>query len=258
LTNTPGTVVWQEPSAATVQAQPNAGYLLTNTQIVTLTLPASPSIGSVVQVAGVGGGGWILAQNAAQYISGSFIPVWSAIGAPNESWSSIATSSDGTKLAAVVEGGGIYTSVNSGIKWTQQIPAPYEVWSSIASSSDGTHLAAVDDFGDIYTSINFGTNWTLQTNVLAAQEEGGFTAIVSSSDGTMLALVFNGGGIYTSSNSGTNWTQQSGTSLPFSSSATTIGTAGFLQGAAGTSIQLIYVGGGKFAVFSQQGTIYDH
>jgi hypothetical protein len=425
LTNTPGSVLWQAAAAASLQAQANTGYLLTNSQLVTLTLPASPNIGSVVQVAGVGSGGWLLAQNAGQWISGSFIPLWAAMGAPNDlDWSSIASSSNGTKLAAVASGNGIYTSINSGANWTHQISAPNEPWVSIASSSDGTKLAAADDAGDIYTSINSGTNWALQfsapgeawqsiasssdgtklavvatsggiytsinsgsnwtlqfsargedwqslasssdgtllsvvvfnggiytsinsgtnwTQQLSAPSEGwdsissssdgtrlaavdggggiftsinsgtnwtlqfsapdeAWQSIASSSDGTKLAVVdeagdiytsinsgtnwtdhtnglisgFNGSnmasssdgthlaavagpnGIYTSINSGTNWTQQTRTFLPATSSATTIGTTGFLQGAAGTSIQLIYAGGGEFVEVSQLGTIYDH
>jgi photosystem II stability/assembly factor-like uncharacterized protein len=47
----------------------------------------------------------------------------------------IASSSDGTKLAAVVAGGGIYTSINSGTNWTQQTSAPIE--NSVFSESCG-------------------------------------------------------------------------------------------------------------------------
>ena len=59
------------------------------------------------------------------------------------SWQSIASSSDGTKLAAVVSGGFIYTSSDSGATWTERTAAGSRNWSSIASSSDGTKLAAV-------------------------------------------------------------------------------------------------------------------
>ena len=298
LTGVPGTVTWQAPSAATLQGQPNTGYVLTNTQLVTLTLPASPNIGDVVQVAGVGSGGWILAQNPGQSISGNFTPIWVGIGAPFTIWFSIVSSSNGTKLAAVVDGGGIYTSINSGANWTQQTSAPVTNWVSIGSSSDGTHLAAVVVVGGICTSINSGTNWTQQAGApvtnwqsiasssdgtkLAAMVNGGgiwtsinsgtnwtkqnrapadyWSSIASSSDGTHLAAVANGGGVYTSVNSGTNWTQQTGSGP--ASTATTIGTAGFLEGTPGTSIELIYTGGGNFMeVYNQVqpgARIYDH
>jgi len=67
-------------------------------------------------------------------------------------WQSVASSSDGTKLAAVVDGGGIYTSTDSGETWTQT-SAPYLGWQSVASSSDGNKLVAVVYGGGIYTGL---------------------------------------------------------------------------------------------------------
>jgi hypothetical protein len=72
-------------------------------------------------------------------------------------WHSIASSSDGTHLAAVeapfMSNGDIWTSSNSGVTWTDQISAGSRNWHSIASSSDGSHLAAVvTNGGDIWTA----------------------------------------------------------------------------------------------------------
>jgi hypothetical protein len=53
---------------------------------------------------------------------------------------------------AVVNGGSIYTSTDSGATWTAQANAPSTSWSSIASSADGTRLVAVVNGGKIYTS----------------------------------------------------------------------------------------------------------
>ena len=82
----------------------------------------------------------------------------------NRGWQSIASSADGTKLAAVVLGGQIYTSIDSGTNWTVQpvgLPASAE-WNSIASSADGTKLAAVMNRGQIYTSVGqAGANQTV-------------------------------------------------------------------------------------------------
>ena len=234
LTGVPGTVTWQAPSAATLQGQPNTGYVLTNTQLVTLTLPASPNIGDVVQVAGVGSGGWILAQNPGQSISGNFTPIWVGIGAPDTNWSSIASSSDGTHLAAMVDGGGIYTSINSGTNWTQQANAPFTSWFSIVSSSNGTKLAAVVDGGGIYTSINSGANWTQQTSAPVTN----WVSIGSSSDGTHLAAVVVVGGICTSINSGTNWTQQAG--------APVTNWQSISSSSDGTHLAAVVVGGGIY------------
>ena len=49
---------------------------------------------------------------------------WCQTAAPSEVWQSVASSSDGSKLAAVVQYGGIYTSTNSGATWTQATNAP--------------------------------------------------------------------------------------------------------------------------------------
>jgi hypothetical protein len=103
---------------------------------------------------------------------------------------SIASSSDGTKLAAGVRGGGIWISTNGGVTWTQT-SAPDEGWTSIASSWDGTKLAgAVDDFGGIHTSTDGGVTWTL-----TRAPSKGWDSIASSSDGTKLAAA--DGGIWT-------------------------------------------------------------
>jgi photosystem II stability/assembly factor-like uncharacterized protein len=118
---------------------------------------------------------------------------------PSKIFSSVASSSDGTKLVAVVHGGWIYTSVDSGVTWTPR-DSP-RTWTSVASSTNGTQLVAVDGApGQIYTSSDSGTNWT------ARDTNRTWQAVASSADGTKLvAAVFNGQ-IYTSTDSGTNWT----------------------------------------------------
>ena len=70
-------------------------------------------------------------------------------------WFDIASSSDGTKLVAVVQGGPIYTSTDSGATWTARTGSG--AWTSVASSSDGTKLiAGLTGNGYIYTSNNSG------------------------------------------------------------------------------------------------------
>ena len=104
-------------------------------------------------------------------------------------WLSVASSSDGSHLAAVVYGGGIYTSTNFGVTWTWQTSAPTgAAWCSVASSSDGSHLAAMVYPGGIYTSTNFGVNWTEQTG---APTNAYWRSVASSSDGSHLAAVVN-------------------------------------------------------------------
>ena len=129
LTNVPGAFFWVTVSNTSAQIQPNVGYIVTNnTAPVTLTLPSSPSAGDVYKVAGVGAGGWIIAQNANQMIavgnlSAAIGQSWKA-STSTLNWSSIASSADGTKLVATVNNGFIYTSTNSGATWTLHNSSP--------------------------------------------------------------------------------------------------------------------------------------
>ena len=77
------------------------------------------------------------------------------MSAPNAQWVSIASSSDGIKLAAVVLDGFIHTSTDSGATWTELPTSTSQNWRYIASSSDGTKLAAVVFNGGIST-FNLG------------------------------------------------------------------------------------------------------
>ena len=134
---------------------------------------------------------------------------WSPV-ATTRDWRSITSSSDGTKLAAVVYNGAskyIYTSTNSGASWTEQTAAGSRTWYSITSSSDGTKLAAVAVGGYIYTSTDSGVNWTERQPITGTIRN--WYSITSSSDGTKLAVVDYGGYIYTSTDSGVSWTARS-------------------------------------------------
>jgi len=212
LTNVPGAFFWVTVTATNAQSYPNVGYLCANdTTPVTIVLPASPSVGDVIKVAGVGGAGWILAQNASQTIlagnlSDSVGQSWTA-RAGSAAWSSVASSADGTKLVATVgnnlsASGYIYTSTDSGASWTPRDSA--RQWVAVASSTDGTKLVAANYSGSanpgIYTSANAGTNWTWQGSVSFC------CAVASSADGTKLVAAVQNGQLYTSVNSGVNWT----------------------------------------------------
>ena len=155
-----------------------------------------------IAMAGLGG-----LSHFAQALPGDY--VWQKAGTQGitgdqADWSSITSSADGTKLAAVVSGGSIYTSTDSGATWTEQTAAGSRDWISITASADGTKLAAVVGVGSIYTSTDSGATWTEQT----AAGSRYWYSITSSADGTKLAAVAYGGSIYTSTNSGTTWTQQ--------------------------------------------------
>jgi len=61
-------LVWNEVTGTSQAAAVNNGYITNNAGLVTVTLPSTAAVGSVVRVAGLGAGGWSIAQNASQYI----------------------------------------------------------------------------------------------------------------------------------------------------------------------------------------------
>ncbi len=140
---------------------------------------------------------------------------WTARDSTRE-WRRVASSSDGSKLVAVVYGGQIYTSTDYGVTWTARESA--RNWYGVASSSDGTKLVAVVNGGQIYTSTDSGATWT-------ARDSGrGWFGVASSSDGTNLVAVVNGGQIYTSTDSGANWTARASSALWMNVASSSDGT----------------------------------
>ena len=128
----------------------------------------------------------------------------SSVGTAN--WHALATSADGSKLFAGVDGGGsLYRSTDFGVTWSVIAGTSGKNWFSIASNIDGTKVVAVDRGGDIWTSTDSGSTW-IQRSVGAVRE---WESIAPSSDGVKLVAVAsngnNNGYIYTSSDSGATW-----------------------------------------------------
>jgi len=63
-----GGLTWSTVSGTTQAAAVNNGYFANNAGVVTVTLPATAAVGSMVIVAGEGAGGWTLAANTGQTI----------------------------------------------------------------------------------------------------------------------------------------------------------------------------------------------
>jgi hypothetical protein len=153
------------------------------------------------------------------YTSPDFGGTWTQASAPSNSWSSVASSADGTRLVAVGRGpfdpnsgyigSPIYTSRDSGATWTQT-SAPTTNWTSVASSADGTKLVAVYNNG-IYSSTDSGATWKTTSPLEFTWD---WTSVASSADGSKLVAARRGG-IYVSPYLGpwrltsaptTNWT----------------------------------------------------
>ena len=177
-------------------------------------------------------GGFVTMANlASAQLWNPCAPTGPRLAAYHNTWQTVATSADGTKLVA---GGGVYDndcnfcgsrwsgdaiyfSTNGGATW--KASGPTDIWQAIASSADGTKLVAVaqaaNGSGGIYTSTNSGLTWTAWTNMPANV----WSAVASSSDGTRLFAVAGlqiatqwlqgDGSIYTSTNSGATWTRTS-------------------------------------------------
>lgn len=211
LTNVPGRIGQTFPVGANVQAAATYGYLATNNAtavVVTLPPTAAIDVGATIRVSGSGAAGWIIAQNAGQVIQVANLTdnvgfAWRT----NETgrlWDAVASSTDGSKLVAVVNGGQIYASTNYGATWPPGRDSN-RAWSAVASSADGMKLVAVVNGGVPYTSADAGTNWTPRSPSLA------WSGVASSLDGVKLVATVSGSGsIYTSENSGVNWTARFG------------------------------------------------
>jgi len=124
---------------------------------------------------------------------------WTLTSAPtDDSWLSVASSADGSKLAAVGEywygfakAIPVYTSSNSGTTWTAA-NMPITNCVCVACSADGSKLVAGTDGGPIYTSTDSGATWTPSN-----APSGRWYAVASSADGSKLVAGVNNGGIYT-------------------------------------------------------------
>ena len=133
-------------------------------------------------------------------------------------WTSLASSADGTKIAAVsraVAGStGVVISTDGGSTWTAySVPGyhPYsneQDWVDVTMSSDGTAIAVAEQNGDIHTSTNGGVMWTDQSSAGSRF----WMAITSSADGKTIAGILLNGSIYLSTDGGATWTVQQGTS----------------------------------------------
>lgn len=133
------------------------------------------------------------------YVSTNSGLTWSIGGSPSRSWTSVASSADGTKLMAAASGG-IYTSTNFGSTWTATTASNIN-WSSIACSADGNQL--ITSGSATYISTNFGYDWRM-----ASPQTG---KVASSANGTRLVIA--GNSMFTSSDSGATWISNSAPQL---------------------------------------------
>jgi hypothetical protein len=252
-----GNVGWIPVSGTVTQAMPNAGYILLNANLTTLTLPATAALlpGDVVRVAGAGSGGWLVAENAGQSIVGNLASYRSSFlqaGNVGSDWRRLTSSSDGSRMYAAGNfSGGIYYSTDAGHSWNPT-GITGSGWFSVACSADGNKVFAAPNGGIIQSSTNGGLTWanfsgSANWNAVACSADGNtviagassgalaltgsgvtspangnWTAVACSGDGSKLAAAISST-VYTSTNGGVSWRSSS---LPGSCSALAAAASG--------------------------------
>jgi hypothetical protein len=134
-------------------------------------------------------------------------------------------------LAAVGQNGGVYTSSDYGINWTDHTNSNSQGWDSITSSGSGQYLAAGSLYGDIWTSNNYGATWTDRQTGAGSQD---WYSIASSNNGQYLAAVESAwtGNVYTSNDYGATWTDQTNAGSRVWTSVTSSSSGQYLAAAA--------------------------
>ncbi len=192
------------------------------------------------------------------YISTNFGKTWKQTTAATDYYISVASSADGSKLAAVDSGMGdglIYLSANSGNSWNGTGPSG-EAWASIALSSNGVKMVVADSgYGDglIYVSTNSGSTWKATTAPAFP-----WTCVASSADGTHLAAVNSGFGdglVYVSTDSGNTWNPSQSPADQWSSIAISADGTKLVAADSGSGDGLIYISSDSGATWTATGTV---
>ncbi len=159
-------ITWVDVADTSIQAVANTGYMADNAAPVTITLPASPAVGDVFQVNGVGAGGWTIATNPTQWIETQYISASPLVGTISGlQYESITLQYIGNNIFAVLN----YVGTNPTTLVT--LPAGYVsegglTWSPIS----GTQYSQDPAFGNpantycTTSTINGLTGWRLPTS----------------------------------------------------------------------------------------------
>ena len=206
-----GLIGWIPTNGTAIQAQVDHGYVLTNPQFVTVTLPAAANVGDIVRISGAGAGGWRIKENSGQSVIGNFASYSNSyqvslqISTFANDYRDVAASIDGGRMYAVGNFNGIVASSDSGRTWSQ-VGTLAGFWQSIACSANGRIVYAVSTAGGIQMSVNNGATWsavsgTATTIACTADGSKFFTGgIACSGNGTYLAKL--AGGVITISTNG--------------------------------------------------------
>jgi hypothetical protein len=117
------------------------------------------------------------------WMSTDYGATWIAnTNSPDEGWSKIACSSDGTKWITGQNGAGpLYVSTNSGLNWSVILTNEVS-WSGVGCSADGSALAAAGSASRRYLSLDGGSTWSISGN----EDEVEYSAFALSADGSKM------------------------------------------------------------------------
>jgi hypothetical protein len=217
-----GLVGWLPVSGTSTNAMRDAGYLLLNPGLSTVTLPANSalSVGDIVRVSGGGTGGWLVKENSGQSILGTFASYRNSflsplMNSPTEAGYDVAASADGRRMYVVgTDLTGVYGSSDSGQTWNQASGSQLAgTWTTVACSENGMIVYVGASGVAVEKSSNGGATWSSTgqstgSGFISCTADGGtlFTGdIACSGNGTYRARV-SGGTVSFSANSGSSWT----------------------------------------------------
>lgn len=186
---------------------------------------ATSGSGRVV-IAAEDGGEWFDSNSTGQvFISHDSGLNWKVETAlPHAKWASVASSFDGSHLAAAAYFNktqrSLYTSTDSGLTWTASTAPSTQGWLSVTMSSDGSRLFATEGYrtledpsvvNQIYTSRDGGLSWEVSNAGFAH-----WRALACSANGSTVVAAQatraegDYGFLYTSPNAGASWSVGAG------------------------------------------------
>lgn len=114
---------------------------------------------------------------------------WQRTSAPQDVWSGVASTADGSVFVASTWNGGIFISRDAGQSWTKS-SAPDEAFKGVSMSADGVKIAACVDGGTVWRSADAGVSW--QATGMSYNEGFRYEDIAMSANGSQIATVYYG------------------------------------------------------------------
>jgi BNR/Asp-box repeat len=168
------------------------------------------------------------------FLSTDFGTTWRSPAAIQQPWAHVASSADGCRIVGASFSTGLLQVSNDCGATFSSASAGVHDWASVAMSAEGQHLLASTLTGRLHLSADFGVTWTEHESART------WAGVAVSGDGTRMMAVHQGGQIYTR-------VRQLRESEP--------GPTGGLEGAQGSLVELLYVGGGRFMLAAANGSV---